>query len=248
MSVMDDYCSVRLMSGNESKSQVAEFYEEFQSHGKYDYLYGDEARKNLYVELIGKGRRILEVGCRAGNLTQHYYEGNKVVGIDIDRNALKEFEKRLGLQCQWVDADSEDFPFEAGQFDVVVFSEVMEHLRFPQKSLHEIARVLKTGGRVVGSVPNAFRLRNRMRFLFGRPYETDISHLRSYSHNLLCKELAAAFDQIEIHPISGHLLGGGSTGIPVYTWLPFQIRALFALDLMFVGVRKEIAEGCGTKK
>ena len=73
------------MSENQTKSQVAEFYEEFQSHGKYDYLYGDEARKNLYVKLIGKGHKILEVGCRAGNLTQHFHEGNEVVGIDVDR-------------------------------------------------------------------------------------------------------------------------------------------------------------------
>jgi len=226
------------MSENTQKSQVAEFYEEFQSHGKYDYLYGDDARKDLYVQLIGKERDILEVGCRAGNLTQHFHEGNKVVGIDVDRNALKEFEKRLGLEGHWVDADSEGFPFEAERFDTVVFSEVMEHLRFPQKALKEIARVLKPGGRLIGSVPNAFRLRNRIKFLRGKPYESDPSHLRSYSHELVRKELGTFFERIEIHPISGHLLGGGSTGIPVFTWLPFRIRALFALDLVFVGVKK----------
>ena len=227
------------MSGNESKSQVAEFYEEFQSHGKYDYLYGDKVRCELYVDIIGKGHRILEVGCRAGNLTQYYCKGNEVEGIDVDRNALKEFEKRLGLKGQWVDVDSEDIPFKDGEFDVVVFSEVMEHLRFPRRALEEIVRVLKPGGRVVGSVPNAFRLRNRMKFLFGRPYESDPSHLRSYSHALLRSELALVFDRIEIHPISGHLLGGGQTGIPVYTWLPFRVRALFALDLVFVGIPRD---------
>ena len=35
------------------------------------------------------------------------------------------------------------------------------------------------------------------------------------------------------------LLGGGRTGIPVFPWLPFPIRALFALDLVFVGVAKK---------
>ena len=230
------------MKQNQSKTQVSEFYEEFQSHGKYDYLYGDEDRKELYVDLIGKGHRILEVGCRAGNLTQYFHEGHEVVGIDVDRNALKEFTKRLSLTGHWVDADSEDFPFDDAQFDVVVFSEVMEHLRFPKKALKEIARVLKPDGRLIGSVPNAFRLRNRLKFLLGKPYEVDASHLRSYSHTLLRKELSSCFEQIEIHPISGHLLGGGSTGIPVYTWLPFRIRALFALDLVFVGVGKNVKQ------
>ena len=86
---------------------------------------------------------------------------------------LKEFEKRLGLDSKWVDVDSEDIPFEDGQFDMVVFSEVMEHLRFPQKALGEIARVLRKNGRLVGSVPNAFRLRNRFKFPLGKPFETD---------------------------------------------------------------------------
>ena len=133
------------MKQNYSKTQVSEFYEEFQSHGKYDYLYGDEDRKELYVNLIGKGHRILEVGCRAGNLTQYFHEGNEVVGIDVDRNALKEFTKRLGLTGYWVDADSEDFPFDDAQFDVVVFSEVMEHLRFPKKGTQGNCPRVKAG-------------------------------------------------------------------------------------------------------
>ena len=226
------------MNPAKSKEQVAAFYENFQSRGKYDYFYGDRSRKDLYVDLIGKGHRILEVGCRAGNLTQYYKEGNTVFGLDVDRNALKEFEKRLGLESKWIDVDSEDLPFEDGTFDVVVFSEVMEHLRFPQKTLKEISRVLIKGGRVVGSVPNAFRLRNRMKFFFGKPFETDPSHLRSYSHLTLHAELSTHFTQIKIHPISGHLLGGGKRGLPVYTWLPYKIRTLFALDLIFVGFRK----------
>jgi len=228
---------------NAQKQQVADFYEEFQKRGKYDYLYGDEGRRDLMVRLIGQGHDILEVGCRAGNLTQHYAAGNRVRGVDVDRNALKLFAERLGLDGQWVDLDSEPLPFADGSFDVVVFAEVMEHLRFPQKTLGEIARVLRPGGRMIGSVPNAFRLRNRLRFLAGRPYESDPSHLRSYSHALLRRELAARFDAIEIHPVSGHLLGGGRTGIPVFPWLPFGVRALFALDLVFVGVPRQAAGG-----
>lgn len=221
------------MSKSDTKKQVAEFYEDFQSRGKYDYFYGDEHRKNLYVELIGKGKKILEVGCRSGNLTQFYHEGNEVIGIDVDRNALKEFEKRLNLKNHWVDVDSEDLPFDEKSFDLVVFSEVMEHLRFPQKALYEISRVLRKDGQLVGSVPNAFRLRNRWKFLCGNPFESDPSHLRSYSEATLRSELEKIFPKVDIHPISGHLIGGGSTGIPVYPWLPGVVRKIFGLDLVF---------------
>lgn len=225
------------MPNLDTKKQVAEFYEDFQSRGKYDYFYGDEKRKNLYIQLIGKSNKILEVGCRSGNLTQFYHEGNEVVGIDVDRNALIEFEKRLSLKSHWVDVDSEDLPFDSGSFDIVVFSEVMEHLRFPQKALAEISRVLRKDGRLIGSVPNAFRLRNRWKFICGQPFETDPSHLRSYSVATLRMELEKCFDSVDIHPVSGHLVGGGSTGVPVYSWLPYNIRTLFALDLVFWGMK-----------
>ena len=84
--------------------------------------------------------------------------------MDVDRNALLEFEKRLGLKSKWVDVDSEQLLFDDNHFDTVVFSEVMEHLRFPQKALCEIARVLTKNGTLIGSVPNAFRMRNRWKF------------------------------------------------------------------------------------
>lgn len=225
---------------NQSKEQIASFYEAHQNRGKYDYLYGDEERKKLFVRLIGTGHDILEVGCRAGNLTQHYAAGNRVSGVDVDRASLELFRKRLSSPAFWVDVDAEPLPFENNLFDVVVFAEVMEHVRFPQRALGEISRVLKKGGRLIGSVPNAFRFRNRLRFLAGKSFESDPSHLRSYSHDLLRKELSNCFGQIEIHPVSGHLVGGGKTGVPVFSWLPFQIRALFALDLVFVAVPLEL--------
>jgi 2-polyprenyl-3-methyl-5-hydroxy-6-metoxy-1,4-benzoquinol methylase len=105
------------MSALDGKEQVARFYEEFQSRGKYDYFYGDHRRKNLYVELIGKGKTILEVGCRAGNLTQFYHEGNQVVGVDVDRNALSEFEKRrsLGGICAKCLSPSQPFQISIGK-------------------------------------------------------------------------------------------------------------------------------------
>lgn len=220
---------------NTQKEQVAAFYEAHHRRGKYDYLYGGEDRKNLFIKLVGTGKRVLEVGCRAGNLTQHFAPGNQVVGVDIDRAALKLFTERLGCPGHWVDVDEEPLPFPDQTFDVVVFSEVMEHVRFPQKALGEIRRVLKPTGRLLGSVPNSYRLRNRLRFLMGRQYESDPSHLRQYSHSILRRELDAHFRGVEVHPVSGHLLGGGSTGIPVFPWLPFPVRALFALDLIFVG-------------
>lgn len=225
------------------KEQIAVFYEQHHSRGKYDYLFGDAGRKDTLVGLVGKGKRVLDVGCRSGNLVQHYHQGNQVTGVDIDRNALALFRERLGLEGHWVDIDYEALPFADGSFDVVVFTEVMEHVRFPRKVLAEIRRVLSPDGTLIGSVPNAFRLRNRWRFIRGEPFEVDPSHLRSYSADTLRKELSAEFGSSEIVPVSGHLLGGGRRGVPVFSWLPHRMRCLFCLDLIFVCTGRPGAKG-----
>jgi SAM-dependent methyltransferase len=216
-----------------TKEHVADLYEHHHSEGKYDFLCGEEDRKDLLVRLIGSGHRILDIGCRAGNLTQYYCTGNDVVGVDVDRRSLEVCRQRLGIECHWIDIDSEPLPFPDQDFDMVIFTEVMEHLRFPQKALEEIRRVLKDSGRLIGSVPNAFRLRSRWKFLWGKPIENDPTHLHLYSRQLLYETLRAHFNRIRIFGVSGHLLGGGKYGLPVYAWLPRRIKFLFCSNLVF---------------
>ncbi len=59
--------------------------------------------------------------------------------------------------------------------------ELFEHLQFPDALVAEIRRVLRPGGVLVGSVPNAFRVQSRVRFLRGTPPEDDPTHLRMFS-------------------------------------------------------------------
>jgi ubiquinone/menaquinone biosynthesis C-methylase UbiE len=216
------------------KQQVAELYEEHHRvKRRYDHIHGDEERRETLVRLIGQGRRVLDVGCRSGSFTRHYCKGNDVVGVDVDRDAIDLFREQLGLEGHWLDVDCELLPFPSSTFDIVVCTEVLEHLRFPGKALAEIRRVLRPDGRLVGSVPNATRLRNRWGFLCGELYE-DPTHLRLYSPDTLRDTLAAEFQAVEILPVSGHLLGGARHGIPIYHWLPDGLRRLLCANLVFV--------------
>jgi len=144
--------------------------------------------------------RVLDLGCRSGALTRHFLEGNSVVGLDVDRGAL---EKAAALGIEPVHADVEEpLPFEDASFDVVVAGELFEHLQFPDALVSEIRRVLRHGGVLAGSVPNAFRVQSRLRFLRGRPPEDDPTHLRMFSPTAL-RELLAGFDPIELHFVGG---------------------------------------------
>ncbi len=164
-----------------------------------DFVFVPE-RVPLLVAAVGKGRRVLDLGCRSGALTRHFLDGNSVVGLDVDPDAL---EKAAALGIEPVHADVEEpLPFEGASFDVVVAGELFEHLRFPDALVAEIARVLRPGGVLTGSVPNAFRVQSRLRFLRGRPPEDDPTHLRMFSPQAL-RDLLGAFERIELHFVGG---------------------------------------------
>jgi SAM-dependent methyltransferase len=156
--------------------RYAEHHRERRNEG--DFLFVPE-RIPFFQAAIGQGRRVLDLGCRSGALTSHFLEGNEVVGLDVDRAALA---RAAALGIEIVEADVEDpLPLEDESFDAVVAGELLEHLRFPEVLVSEARRVLRPGGVFVGSVPNAYRVQSRLRFLRGRPPEDDPTHLHMYS-------------------------------------------------------------------
>lgn len=169
-----------------------------------DFVYARPERTALFSEFVGgPGRRVLDLGCRYGALTEYYAAGNEVVGVDIDREALQHAEARLGIETLWADLD-EPLDFEDEAFDVVTIGELLEHIREPQRLIDESRRVLRPGGRLVGSTPNGFRLKNRLRFLAGRHPEVDPTHLHLFSPADV-RGLLAGFEDPQLRFIAGRL-------------------------------------------
>jgi SAM-dependent methyltransferase len=185
------------------------------------FVFAGPERVELFRRYVGgPDRRVLDLGCRDGAMTRAYTEGNDVVGVDADREALAEAEK-LGIETRWADLDQQ-LPFEDGSFDVVVAGELLEHLRDPRRLVAEVRRVLRGGGTFVASVPNAYRVKNRLRFLLGRRPEDDPTHLQMFSPNEV-RTLLAGFEDVQVHFIAGRLV-------------PLHAR-LFANDIVFSGRR-----------
>ena len=183
------------------------------------FVFAGPERMELFKRYVGgPGRKVLDLGCRDGALTSRYAEGNEVVGVDADREALAEAAK-LGIETRWADLD-EPLPFDEAGFDVVVAGELLEHLRDPARVVADVRRVLRPGGTFVASVPNAYRLKNRLRFLAGRKPEDDPTHLQMFSAADI-RHLLAGFDEPTLHFIAGRL-------VPVHA-------RLFANDIVFTG-------------
>jgi len=183
------------------------------------FVFAGPERIGLFRGYVGgPGRRVLDLGCRDGSLTRAYAAGNEIVGVDADREALA-VAAELGIETHWADLD-EPLAFADASFDVVVAGELLEHLRDPFRVVGDVRRVLRPGGTFVASVPNAYRLKNRLRFLLGRNPEEDPTHLQMFAANDV-HALLAGFDEVRVHFIAGR-------------FVPLQPR-LFANDIVFSG-------------
>lgn len=122
-----------------------------------DGMYPDEHYENRFsMQLIhgllrGFTGKVLEIGCGHGALLQHLkQDGMDVYGTDLDRERIR-FLKEKGIPCYLCDAAETPFPDHS--MEVVICSELLEHVSDPQRVVQEIRRVLKEDGRVYCSVP-----------------------------------------------------------------------------------------------
>ena len=92
-----------------------------------------------------EAQSILDVGCGDGWLTAHLLEARpqaSVIAVDVS-TALVDLVGILPPAVKVVVAAGEHLPFDRDAFDVVVASEVLEHLPQPDASIREISRVTR---------------------------------------------------------------------------------------------------------
>ncbi|MDP1608426.1 MAG: class I SAM-dependent methyltransferase [Chlamydiales bacterium] len=204
-----------------------------QKRGRYGYLFCHGERAPFIKEWIGTEKKVLDLGCRDGMLTRSFVEGNEVTGVDIDQKALEIVQKELKIKTVWLDLNGE-WPFAPESYDVIVACEILEHMFFMDSFLTNIRRTLKPGGVFIGSVPNAFRLRNRFKFIRGKEFDTDPTHVRIFSWHKLQHVLGEFFSFVELVPIRGKIM----PFLPVSPSIPVAISRLFAKDLLWRAVQK----------
>ena len=103
------------------------------------------------INPLGNGLRVLDVGCGHGIISEHISKmGNKVTCVDLP-TITSLVHRRRALVA--VAADAENLAFAPNSFDVVLASEVMEHLWNPQGFLDEAYRVLRANGYLIIEVP-----------------------------------------------------------------------------------------------
>jgi SAM-dependent methyltransferase len=111
--------------------------------------------RELVLEAVAEGRprRVLEVGCGQGWASEWINEelGAEVVAVDQSERMV-ELTRRRGVDARV--GDVQDLAFEDESFDAALAAWMLYHVLDLDRSLSELARVLRTGGRLV-AVTNA---------------------------------------------------------------------------------------------
>ncbi len=136
----------------------------FQNEAPEAFL-GSVPRIKHLLSKAGPGQRLLNIGVGSGLLEKMALEKQiDVFSLDPVPRSIEQLrnECKLGQKAQV--GYSEDMPFADAQFDLVVMSEVLEHLTDEsiRQSLKEIVRVLKPAGLLIGTVPARENLMDQM--------------------------------------------------------------------------------------
>ncbi len=95
--------------------------------------------------------KILDMSAYEGALSQSLKQmGFDVVACDVQPEKLKFKE----IPCIYYDFNSNENPFHDNSFDMIICTEVIEHLGNPRNLIKVIRRILKKDGKVIISLPN----------------------------------------------------------------------------------------------
>ena len=149
------------------------------------------ARYVFASEQLVRGCDVLDIACGAGYGTALLaVAGHRVVGVDIDLRTVIGARRSTGA-C-FAAGSGEALPMASSSVDAVTSFETIEHLRHPDAFVAELARVIKPGGRLLLSTPNA------LQSLPGPDGPSNPFHLQEYTPDELGALLSSHFRSVAL--------------------------------------------------
>ncbi len=174
-------------SSEEVQEELAERFDPVSMKGQM--IEAEHVVRYAWAGQFARGRRALDAGCGAAYGSRMLADAgaSEVVGIDKDERVIAAMAPTMPAGVRLDVGDVTALPYEAGEFDLVVCFEMIEHVAEPERVLDELRRVLRPGGLLVISTPN------RDVFTPGNPH-----HLHELSPAELGEALGSRFGSVAL--------------------------------------------------
>jgi len=192
------------------QTKIWDYFQNEEATG--DAFAGARTRYEFLSRHIKPGMSVLNIGVGRGGLETILLQQGAVVScLDPSEKSIENLRKLFGLDDRARVGFSQAMPFTDGQFDAVIMSEVLEHLNDEvlHATLSEVSRVLKSGGRFIGTVPADETLLDNQVVCphCGEPFHR-WGHIQTFSRSRLSQMLGSCFNKVML---SRHFFGDART-------------------------------------
>ncbi|HEX5622155.1 MAG TPA: class I SAM-dependent methyltransferase [Solirubrobacteraceae bacterium] len=184
------------------------FYESFWEDAPQDpEPWAWARRRALLLGEARRGERVLDLGCGSGRFVAALRDaGADAIGVELAEAALSRARANApGADLRLVEPDG-SLPLEHASVDLVWCSEVLEHVPDTAHLLLEARRVLRSGGRLLVTVPYHGRVKNVLIALlrFDAHFDPLGQHVRFFTaHSLQTTLERSGFADVQVEPWGG---------------------------------------------
>jgi len=153
----------------------------------------------------GKGGKVLDIGCGAGNMAHHLAHYGDVVGVDNNPRPLAIARER-GLDVR--EGLAEDLPLEDEAFELLALLDTVEHVpdEDEMRVFQECWRVLKPGGKLLVTVPALMQLWSHNDVLNAHHRRYTVSGLRDKLSSAGFRTLRGSYNNFFVFPMAAALI------------------------------------------